>query len=585
MYQLKPNLRLPDVTSHQATLTVNADSHSALHSVKSACCALLVATSLMMVAPVLANTELIDSEKYGTLTDTDSTGEFHSAWITTNGLSANTDVLINAVNASMSHGLNPESYKISSVEQAVNTFVTNSEKSGVYISTANAQDRNSIETKLDRLFITFVTHLGQGVLDAQKTQRDLHRAAPDIDTNALLEMLHEGQISMHNVLAQLTQQTPAYKKLQAHLLALLDERAKGTTRTKVLYRESVKPGGQYKEILDVRKRLMETGDLPENSRLSLIYDSTIENALKQVQARHGLTENGELTDDTVLALNATVDDDIAEVAMNLERWRWMPRDLGERHILVNIPAYKLTMQNGDQKIADMAVVVGSKKHPTPAFSKGARFVEVAPTWTVPASITNNELIPLELKKPGYLERERFDFFQWQGDRLKKVPRSQVTQADFHKKPFPYVLRQRSGEGNALGKLKILMPNKHAVYMHDTQAKSLFAKTDRAYSHGCIRLSDPFRLGSLLLQLDGKTQQETQDLLKKEETTRVKLQHRTPTHISYFTAWIDDEGKLNKRKDVYKHNKALLNGLHARDTLLSVLKEQPVITILAEQEDG
>jgi len=221
------------------------------------------------------------------------------------------------------------------------------------------------------------------------------------------------------------------------------------------------------------------------------------------------------------------------------------------------------MMNGEQKIVDMGVVVGSKKHQTPVFSKGAKFVEVAPTWTVPASITNNEILPIERRKPGYIDREKMDYFK--------------------KRPFPYVLRQRAGKDNVLGRIKVLMPNKYAIYMHDTQAKKLFAKTDRAYSHGCIRLSDPQRLGSLLLQLDGNSPEETQNILDKTETTRVKLHRQTPVHIAYFTAWIDDDGKLHTRKDVYKHNKNILAGLKKKDTLLKSLKSRPV-SILAEQEE-
>jgi len=176
-----------------------------------------------------------------------------------------------------------------------------------------------------------------------------------------------------------------------------------------------------------------------------------------------------------------------------------------------------------------------------------------------------------------------DFFRRDGDWLVKVPRSHVTQADFYTKPFPYVIRQRAGEGNALGKIKILMPNRFAVYMHDTQAKKLFEKTDRAYSHGCIRLSDPFHLGRLLLQLDGRTAEETQALLDKKKTTRITLNDTTPTHISYFTAWVDDQGKLHTRKDVYNHDKKLLSGLHANNTLLSTLKSRPV-NVVAEQAE-
>lgn len=540
--------------------------------------------ALMMVAPATAYTNLNANDLNNTQ-NVASTAEqaTMNVWFTQNGVSNNTNDLISAIRDSVLHGLNPASYEISSVEQDLDSFVTNNENSGSFLSESVAKEREALEARLYKAFAKFSRDMGRGVLDAQKTQRNLHRAAPTVNTEELIARLQNQSATVDEILTELTPSTPEYTKLVGHMRELLKERDAGVIRTAVQYINGLKPGSEHASIIDLRSRLIETGDLVSNQPLSTYFGSDVETALKAVQARNGITETGELTESTVVALNNTVDKDIQEVAMNLERWRWMPRELGDKHILVNVPAYNLTMMNGEQKIADMAVVVGSTEHQTPAFSQGAQFVEVAPTWIVPASITNNELIPLELKNPGYLDSEGMEYFQWTNGKLKKVARSSVTRADYHKKPFPYVLRQRAGKDNALGQLKILMPNKHAVYMHDTQAKSLFAKTDRAYSHGCIRLSEPFRLGSLLLQLDGKTQDETDKLLAKTKTTRVKLNNKTPTHISYFTAWVDDEGKLNRRKDVYKHNKNLIAGLMEKNTLIKALKNRP-ISVLAEQHD-
>jgi len=539
---------------------------------------------LVMVAPATAiantNTSLFSEriEHVGAQLKAVTT-----AWVTHAGLHPNADALVNAIAASEKHGLNAQRYQLRSLEQELESFVEKSELTGSYNSESNAQLRVNLENRLNHTFAQFSSDLGRGVLDAQATQKNLHRAAPVVDTDALLAQLHSGESTVRELLKELVPSTPHYRNLVNHMQALLDERDAGIRRTRVSFVEGVTVGTEHNIIPKLRSRLIETGDLDPSSRVSRYFGEEVAQALKAVQDRNGITATGELNESTVVALNATLDDDIEQVAMNLERWRWMPRELGNRHIMVNVPSYNLTMMNGDQRIADMAVVVGSKKHNTPIFSQGAQFVEVAPTWTVPASIANNELIPIERRRPGYLQSERMDFFQWEGTRLKSVPRSQVTEADFHKRPFPYVLRQRAGEKNALGGIKILMPNKFAVYMHDTQAKKLFSKTDRAYSHGCIRLSDPFRLGSLLLQLDGKTPEETAEILAKKKTTRVKLNNKTPTHISYFTAWVDDEGRLHKRKDVYNHNKRLLSGLHAQNTLLTGLKSRSV-NVLAEQSE-
>lgn len=540
--------------------------------------------ALMMVAPATAYTNLnaSDINKPTGLASAQAVRQ-NSVWFSDAGISENTKILVSAISDAAAHGLNPNSYGLNSLEQELGSFVTKSENSGSYISDSNAQERKQLEKQLYSALAKLSKDLGKGVLDAQKTQRNLFRAPPTVNIEELTGRLNSGETTVSKLLEELTPTTPHYTKLVEHMRVLLNERDTGVFRTPVRYVEGLALGSEHESIIDLRTRLKETGDLDEYAPLNLYFGDDLDQALKAVQGRHGLTETGELTEATVVALNRTIDSDIKQVAMNLERWRWMPRELGYRHIMINVPAYKLSMINGDQEIVDMPVVVGSKKHQTPSFSQGAQFVEVAPTWTVPASITNNELIPTELKNPGYLESERMDFLKWVNGRLVKVPRSQVTASDFHKKPFPYILRQRAGADNALGNIKILMPNQYAIYMHDTQAKSLFAKTDRAYSHGCIRLSDPFRLGSLLLQLDGKSQDETDNILSKTKTTRVELNEQTPTHISYFTAWVGDDGKLHQRKDVYKHNKPLLAGLNEKQTLISTLQNRP-ISVLAEQTD-
>lgn len=540
--------------------------------------------TLMMVAPAVVYTDINAATiTYGSDVSTNQVQTTSSAWITYAGLHHNTDALVNAIANSSVHGLNPDAYDITSLEQELESFVAKSETLEDMRSETLADELKRLEKRLDNTFSQFATDLGRGVLDAQKTQKNLYRAAPTVDTVDLLKQLETGQATVHELLAELTPSTPFYRKLTEHMAVLLEERDSGAVRTKVRLFEGAIPGEDHASLIDIRQRLKETGDLDPINPLGIHYSKDVEAAIAAVQARHGITETGKLNDETIIALNRTIDQDIEQVVMNLERWRWMPRDLGERHILVNVPSYNLIMMNGDQKITEMAVVVGSKEHNTPIFSEDAKFVEVAPTWTVPSSITNNEIIPQELRKPGYIDSERMDYYTWVNRKLVKVPRSQVTAADFQKKPFPYVLRQRAGKQNALGGIKVLMPNKYAIYMHDTQAKSLFSKTDRAYSHGCIRLSEPFRLGALLLQLDGKTPEQTKELLAKKSTTRIQLKQTTPTHIAYLTAWVDDEGKLNTRKDVYKNNESIVAALHKKNTLLSTLKSRST-NILAKQTD-
>jgi len=255
-----------------------------------------------------------------------------SAWINFDGLRANADALINAIAAADSHGLNSDSYQLNSLEQAIQSFVDNSEKSGTYISESNLHQRAELEKSLNQAFTQLARDLGKGVLNAQKTQKNLHRPAPVVDTDALLVRLHSGNETVDELIAELTPSSSQYNNLVNHMSVLLAERDSGARRTKVQYIKGVSVDTAHDLVLNLRSRLIETGDLDANSAISTYFDHEVSEALMAVQNRHGITASGELTESTVIALNQSVEDDIEQVAMNLERWRWMPRDLGDRHI-------------------------------------------------------------------------------------------------------------------------------------------------------------------------------------------------------------------------------------------------------------
>lgn len=496
-----------------------------------------------------------------------------SSWFTGATMRNNAVELLDAIRSSEKHGLNPASYGLNSLAYAIDEYAIKREKLGIYENGALQSQRESLERKLDTAFVRLARDLGRGVLVGRIVQEDLYREAPKVDVKELISSLRTGKATVRQLLDEVTQQSPEYVALTRHMQKLLTERDGGTQRIKVQYVRSAEFGDEHLAFRNLKRRLKQTGDLDQNKRINVVFDDDLKQALMSVQERHGLKPTGQITEATIVALNRSIDDDINQVAINLERWRWMPRDLGVRHIMVNIPAYELNLVNNNQTIAQMPVVVGSVENPTPIFSEDASIVEVAPTWTVPASITNNELIPRERKNPGYLEREKMDFYKWRKGKLVKVDRSTVTSKDINTTPFPYVIRQRAGEHNALGMLKVLMPNKHAIYLHDTQSKNLFNKTDRAYSHGCIRLSDPFRLANLLLQLDGYSPTQTDKILASTDTYRVNLKNKTPTHLTYFTAWVDDKGRLNKRKDVYQHNERVRVALEFKNTLIANLDKR------------
>jgi len=195
-------------------------------------------------------------------------------------------------------------------------------------------------------------------------------------------------------------------------------------------------------------------------------------------------------------------------------------------------------------------------------------MEFNPTWTVPASIANKTLIPKERRRPGYLQSRNFDFLKRVNGQLVKVPPASVTRDMFNRKYFPYILRQRGGPINALGRMKFMMPNQYAIYLHDTQAKKHFTLNDRAYSHGCIRLSDPDAMARALMSGDGYSDAKIERSLSSKKTHTVRFRQPIPTHLVYLTSWVDDNGELQHRPDIYRNDAAVLEALKEAGTLLT-----------------
>lgn len=241
-----------------------------------------------------------------------------------------------------------------------------------------------------------------------------------------------------------------------------------------------------------------------------------------------------------------------QIIVNMERWRWLPRDLGKRHILVNQAAFEMYLYESGRVEDQRRVVVGKPYHKTPMFSHAIQLAEFNPTWTVPRSIAGNELLPKLKKDPGYLERNNYKVYtSWKADAPAMNPHS-VDWYSVNSKKFPYRIVQQPGDNNALGQVKFLFPNKFKVYLHDTQAKNLFSQSERAFSHGCIRVEKPLEFAEKLF---GRSlgRSKIGNILSSAQPTRVKLKKTVPIHLAYFTVWVDG-GKAKYRKDVYGRDK-------------------------------
>lgn len=511
--------------------------------------------------------------------------DIYGPWLTDKGYSANAQELIQYLHDAQVHGLNPEAYnltgilstvrKIARINSATNTAaVTPTQDIAAY--------RVSFNQLLGEAFIKLATDLGRGATRAQKVQRQMFRAAPTVDAQKWLDTIASGQVTVSQALDSLMPQDPSYHRLTSHMRKLLAERNLGKQRIAV--EESVEQAKTFAghDIQRIKLKLIETGELPINTDLTKEWDGNAEFALQAFQQRSGIPVTGIADSRTRKALNLELDEEIEAVALSLERWRWMPRELGRKHLLINLPDYTVEVRKDEKTLLSMATVVGAVRHATPTFSEELQYIVFNPTWTVPKSIANRELIPKERRKPGYLKSRNFDIMRRDSGHLVKVSYDEVTEEDLNADRFPYVLQQRSGENNALGRMKFMMPNQWNIYMHDTQAKDLFTRDDRAYSHGCIRLSDPETMARTLLHEDGFSAEDIDAALALNDRKLVRLKTPIQTHITYMTSWVDEYGTLNRRADVYNHDEALLNALKSNNTLLTMLDQSSIISLLEDQ---
>lgn len=317
------------------------------------------------------------------------------------------------------------------------------------------------------------------------------------------------------------------------------------------------PGEASPLVPPLRARLALLGDLADtvapaathdsarSGDGSLPYDSTLVAAVRRFQQRHGLIDDGVVGAGVLRALNVPPAERLRTILVNMERLRWVPDHPPETAIIVNIPEFRLRVLERGAEVLAMPIVVGAVATHTVIFADSVTSVTFSPTWTVPASITRKEILPAMRRDPGYLARHQMDIIGGTA----ALP----------------VIRQRPGPQNALGAIKFSFPNPYGIFMHDTPSRGLFAREQRAFSHGCIRLAEPEALAAYLLRADTTwTTDRMRAAMGRSQPTEVPLRDPMPVFIVYFTAWADRDGRLQFRDDVYGHDARLAQELFARD---------------------
>lgn len=323
---------------------------------------------------------------------------------------------------------------------------------------------------------------------------------------------------------------------------------------------SLRPGDSDPVIATVRHRLAVTRELAVANDAPL-YDAELERAVQRFQARHGLAADGVIGRATRLALGTPVDERIQQIVANMERWRWMPDDLGRRHVRVNIPGYRLEVIEDGHVVLDMPVVVGSPTRRTPEFSARITTLVFNPTWTVPVKLAKEDMLPKMRRNQQYFADHGIRVYaSWGADAGEMHP----DEVDWHAIGTgigALKLRQEPGPGNPLGRVKFVMPNGFDVYLHDTNSKGLLRQARRALSSGCVRLADALALADVVLEGQPGWTAERRAAVTADWTTRtVTLSQTVPVYLMYETAWVGADGTIQFREDVYGRDRALAKSL-------------------------
>jgi murein L,D-transpeptidase YcbB/YkuD len=432
-------------------------------------------------------------------------------------------------------------------------------------------EQAALDIALSLAAIRYGTALTSGALDPRRVDEEIHIDPPRPDRATLLSTLANAP-EPRRALEAMAPADPGYDALRGRLSAFRKLIAEdGWTApapdARVLRRGDVGP-----EVARLRARLIELGDAaPELATVVVAsnaaaappagFDDGLERAVIRFQTRHGLNADGVVGRRTIEAMTVTAADRLRQIAVNLERMRWLNRDLGDRRIVVNQADFTMTLFDQGKEIETMRVVVGkAKRHRTPEFSDVMTHMVVNPTWNVPRSIATKEILPALQADASYLDRNNMVLVPRAGE---VAPDPYTVDWSAHSVDnFPWRVKQAPGPGNALGRVKFMFPNQFAIYLHDTPSRRLFAKDMRAFSHGCVRVERPIDLAHLLLQ--GQVNDPAAKFEEWEargEEIWVKIADPLQVHLIYRTAWVDPlTGHDQFRADIYRRDAAVWTAL-------------------------
>lgn len=473
---------------------------------------------------------------------------FRPAWTDERGLLPRAAVLLATVCDAAADGLEPHDYPLSRL---------------LHLAAHGGQPDSlaRFEVLASQTFLIYAMHLSTGRVRASEVDALWIAAAHGLDLGEALERaVREDRVA--EVLSELRPAHIGYERLRTGLARYREIARRGGWPAVAGGGAPFGRGRRDPRVPVLRERLHATGDLvSERPGADELYDSAVGEAVRRFQSRHGMEPTGVVDSMTLEALNVPVEARILQIALNLERWRWLPRRLGDRYVWVNAAAHRLELVDSGRVVLTLRVLVGRPDWPTPILSTQATGLTFRPSWTLPREIVLRELLPLLAGSPEYLVREGIRVWTQRGGRWIEVHPDSLSEEDVRERISAYRFIQAPGPTNPLGGLRLRTPNCFAVYLHDTPARHLFDASLRSVTHGCVRVEGIDRLAAHLLRGDGQwTEESVRAAMEGAPGQTVDLVPPVPVHLVYFTAIAREDGVLEFRPDIYGWDRALQSAL-------------------------
>ncbi len=483
--------------------------------------------------------------------------DFTPAWVAGGRPTRAMDDLLAAIRDSWKSGLNPAFYRLTRIQSLVEDL-----RNGR--GPKDPQGLVDIDMILTDSFLLLASHLASGAIDPKTIKADWFIKIRQADLPARLrDALEAGAIG--ESLRTLHPHHPWYTSLEDALRPAYQVYSKGGWG-QVPAGPTLKKGATGPRVEALLKRLRASGDMPavetttDKTSPAVLNDDLVD-GVKRFQARHSLESDGNVGRATIEALNVPIERRIEQIRANLERWRWIPPDFGERYILVNIASFSLDVIENGHSVLSMPVIVGRDYRETPVFGAEMTYLVLNPTWTIPPKLAIEDILHKVQEDSEYLATKEIRVFSNWTENAVEVDPATIDWSLIKVDHFPYMLRQDPSPSNSLGRIAFMLPNEYAIYLHDTPERWLFERAERTFSSGCIRLADPLALAEYLLTGEEEWNREgILDGIDKGLRLIVRLSRPIPVFLVYLTAWVDDRGITHFQRDVYGRDAALIRAL-------------------------